>query len=143
MRIHRLLFAASLVLTAACSPTGSGLEYERMPGVLATDVEGEPMVEVPASAAVGQAFSLRAVTLGGSCRIADEPEVRRAGREVDVSIWERHPAGGACDRALRELSHHVGLRFDQPGPAAVRVHALRDTPLGLQPVVVERTVIIQ
>jgi hypothetical protein len=143
MRIHRLLLAASLVLCAACPPTGADQDYQRLPGLLAYTVEGEPRVEVPASAPAGEVFPLRVTTIGGSCRIGDEPDVERAGQQVDVRIWELHPAGGACDRALREHRFSVALRFDQSGTATVRVHGLRDTPLGVQPAVVERTVVIQ
>lgn len=143
MRIHRLLLAALLPLCAACPPTGADREYERTPGVLAYTVEGEPRVETPASASAGQVFPIQVATIGGSCRLADEPDVERVGLQVDVRIWELNPVGGACDRALRERTHAIALRVDQPGTATVRVHALRHTPLGVEPVVVERTVIVQ
>lgn len=143
MRIHRLLLAASLVLWAACSPAAAEREYERLPGVLAMTAEGEPRVTVPASAPAGQVFSLQVATIGGSCRIGDEPDVERTGLQVDVRIWELHPVGGACDRALRERSYAVALRVDQPGTATVRVHGLRHTPLGVEPITVERSVLVR
>jgi hypothetical protein len=144
MRIPRLFSAAALMLAAACSLTGSGdREYERVPGVLATSIEGEVLVEAPESATAGQTFTLRVVTQGSGCRRTAEPEVSVSGLQAEVKIWDEYPVDGACSRDLLPLEHTVSLRFEQRGTATVRVHGQHDTVIGHQPVTVQRTIVIR
>jgi hypothetical protein len=144
MRIPHLFSAAALMLAVACSPTGSeDRDYVRVPGVLATSIEGEVLVEAPASATAGQTFTIRLVTQGSGCRRPAEPEVSAGGLQAEVKIWDEYPADGVCTRDLTTLEHTVPLRFNGRGTATVRVHGQRDTPIGHQPVTVERTIVIQ
>lgn len=144
MRIPRLFSAAALILAVACSPTGSDdREYVRVPGVLVTSIEGEVLVEAPGSATAGQTFTLRVVTQGSGCRRPAQPEVNASGLQADMKIWDEYPADGVCTRDLTTLEHTVPLRFNERGTATVRIHGQRDTPIGHQPVTVERTIVIQ
>jgi hypothetical protein len=146
MRVHRLLSAAAIGVVAACSSvTGSDEpEYERRPGLIASSIEGEEQVQVPAAGNVGQLVVVRVTTLGGGCRRVAQPGGEVNGLTANVEIWELFPADGACTRDLKPLEHLVQVRFLERGTAVIRVHGLSESPTGqTQPIVVERTLTIR
>lgn len=144
MRIRRRVFTAALLLFAGCSPTGADApEYVRELGIL-TEPGLSEQVQVPASAAAGQPFTVRVSTWGGSCRLAAPAEVSRTGLQADVTVYDLNPTGGACDRAIRQVEHVVELRVPGPGTATLRIHGRTFDVEGRPvPLTIERTLTIQ
>lgn len=140
MRTLRLFACTSLLATAAC-PGIAGLteRWERRPAYLVDDQEAR--VVAPARVNAGASFQVNVTTYGGGCERQGETEVSvsQQARMADVRPYdETNVAAEVCTDILKMFSHTATVRFDQPGPAVVRVHGRRLQ--GKAPVTVSRTV---
>jgi hypothetical protein len=136
MRISRHLLAAA-VLLAGCSITGSD-DGEQL-GSIQMLPEVPAQVTVPATAQRGEPFEVTVVTHAAGCASPGSTRVRTRGTTAEVRPYDS-VSGTSCPYIGR-YDHTATLRFDQPGPATVRIIGMGYP--GPETVTIERTVTIQ
>ena len=81
-------------------------------------------ISAPDSAARGAAFEVSVPTFAGGCtRTIARTETAIIGTLVVIRPYNETRRADACTDDLIILTHRVSVRFDQPGPATIRVVA--------------------
>lgn len=138
--MKNLLFAgAAAAVLAACSVTGP--EGGERPGIIQSLPVQPARVTVPATAARGEPFTVTVVTHGGGCVNQGPTRVRIRGATGEVRPYDVHNGSSVCTADVAEYEHTATLRFDQPGPATVRI--IGTGYPGPETVTITRTVTIQ
>lgn len=127
---------------ASAQPVAAPEGMRRVPGLLSQYGDG-PVVDVPATARVGEAFTATVTTYGGGCTREDVTPVTVKGLEADVRPYQLVPVdqNTPCTRELRITPRPVSITFATAGRATVRVRG-RTEP-GDSAIVVTRTVEVQ
>ncbi len=140
----RMMALVTPWLLAACATAGPDEslfldEGERGPALLAFYGD-TASVELPASARVGEAATIRFTSFGGGCIRQDSTEAEVSGLSAEIRPYRLEPTklppNTACTSELRLNQHLVQLRFGHPGRARVRIVGLARP--GDQPFVIER-----
>ena len=134
---HVIRAGAAAALLAACSVTDSD-DGER-PGIIQMLPEVPAEVTVPATAARGEPFTVMVVTHVAGCASPGPTRVRIRGTTAEVRPYDS-VSGTSC-AYVAEYEHTATLRFDQPGPATVRI--IGTGYPGPETVTITRTVTIQ
>jgi hypothetical protein len=82
---------------------------------------GEASIEHPALVRAGDDVSILVRTSGcGECTQLERTDVRVTGSEAEIRPFDRFRFG-VCGDCFEEFTHAVTVRFDDPGPAVIRV----------------------
>jgi hypothetical protein len=128
----RMMALVTLWLLAACATAGPDEslfldEGERGPALLAFYGD-TTSVELPASARVGEAVTIRFTSFGGGCIRSASTEAEVSGLSAEIRPYRLEPTklppNTACTSELRMDRHVVELRFGHPGRARVRIVGL-------------------
>lgn len=146
---NRLVWLLGLPLLTACpgvtdSDTDGPPVRERNLGIIESQYLRSPTVVAPTTVTAGQPFQVTITTLGyDGCWRADGEEVTRNATQAVIRPYDK-VQGDVCTAALREISHVVELRFDNPGTAKIVVQGRndRDAPT-FRNVAVEHTVTVR
>jgi hypothetical protein len=83
-------------------------------------------VSAPASATRGVAFQVSVPTFGGGCtRKIARTETNVSGALAEIRPYNETHRADVCTDDLLMLTHTVSVRFDEPGPATIRVLAVQ------------------
>ncbi|HEX6371964.1 MAG TPA: hypothetical protein VF006_23775 [Longimicrobium sp.] len=138
------LAAAALLLAAACSSLEPPINYPAVPGILELGPSDPPRIEIPGTARVGEAVTVRVTTYGGGCSRAAMMEIESDGAVIDLRPLDHEPPRGEnvfCTRELRLLPAESIVFFTRPGTGTVRIHGRRMP--GGEAVTLTRTVTVQ
>ena len=139
MRIARS-FAISLgILSIACH--SSPLESRtRVIGVIDGGQSSPQVIDAPATASLGQSFSVTVSTFGNSCVTADGADVAIDGLVATITPYDVVVAGVNCLDYSKAYPRVLHLIFGQAGAATIRVKGRSDSQPGL--VTVERSLVV-
>ena len=137
--MRSMLPVGGAALLAACSVVGP--EGGEQLGIIQILPVEPARVTVPETARRGEPFTVTVITHGGGCLSQGPTRVRRDGVTAEVRPYDVHTGGDACPADVQLYTHTATLRFDQPGPATVRVQGTGYPDGGV--VTVARTVTIQ
>lgn len=98
-------------------------DWTRVIGNLNYGPERTISLTAPAQVAAGKDFLVTVQTVGGTgCIRADGSEVALAGNQARLIPYDEIPLDGrGCFRNLRGYDHTTRLRFQEPGPATLRI----------------------
>lgn len=130
---------AGAALLAGCSLTDSD-DGERL-GIIQMLPEVPAQVTVPATAPRGEPFTVSVITHGGGCLSRGPTRVRTRGTTAEVRPYDIDDGGTVCPANVAQYEHTATLRFDQPGPATVRI--IGTGYPGPETLTITRTVAIQ
>jgi hypothetical protein len=115
--------ATMALLFAACGTDDSVVELGRI-----EFYHDPPVIEAPASAAVGEQFLLRVMSYGGGCISLERTDVELTNEGADFLPFDRRHIPGeneACTLDLRLYPHEATLAFDSTGSKTIRIHGRR------------------
>lgn len=135
--------AAFLLLAlAACAQALEPLRDEEVLGYVKGFNNDDPRIEVPATVARGEAFTVAVTTYGGGCTSMGRTEVSRQGAEVVVTPIDReNRAAQVCTDILKSFRHVAPVQLHESGTARIVVRG-RESPSGRE-IRVERTVVVR
>lgn len=128
MTVLRLAGLCALALAGACSdsPTGGNQTVREIGAIRYRDFDVD--VTVPATARVGQPFTVRVITRAGGCSNADDTEVIVTGSNAVVTPYDIRTTGTnlTCGDEDQVFTHLASVQFDLVGPATVTVVGRRE-----------------
>jgi hypothetical protein len=141
MSLVRSLPTVLAVLSLACHSSPLDPGTKRVVGTIDVGVTSFQVIEAPAEASPGQAFTVTVSTFGNSCVTAAGADVTIDGLVATITPYDVVTTDVVCLDYLKAYPRAVRLSFAEAGAATIRVKGLSDSQPGL--VTVEHSLVVR